>query len=293
MDFRLINIIPDKEKLEQASIEVVPSSLEAISSISLLQKESEIDKIKIVKTNRYIEMYEYMFSPNRNQIKNKIKNFSVNPEVLQSSNKRAVSTVEEIIRGNFINWSSKHMVLTFRNENKFDITSFNECDKRRVKFVTKLKKYLNGSYLKYICVPELQERGVVHYHFVIDMKFVEQKKLEELWKWGIVFIKRNRSATYLSKDLAKYVSKTIRNVRTKGCRRYYCSNNVVRPQLFIKDDAKRLVQTFRGNIEKVVSITRFPSTWLGEIKKTCFYLKRNVKPRVLGRYTNNDYYAYY
>jgi hypothetical protein len=82
-----------------------------------------------------------------------------------------------------------------------------------------------------------------------DIPYLDKLILDKIWPYGfctISAVKRTGSAgQYMAKEfikqLASYVSKDIKEGSTKGFRRYYCSNSVLRPDVFYSTDARRLV----------------------------------------------------
>ena len=75
------------------------------------------------------------------------------------------------------------------------------------RFLHKLKRYLNKKDLKYVCVRELQRRGVFHYHLVLlDVIFIPFADLDKMWSFGYVWLSSatgKKAVTYL----LKYVDK--------------------------------------------------------------------------------------
>lgn len=106
----------------------------------------------------------------------------------------------------------KFLTLTFK-ENKTDLESANlEC----TKFIKRLSYHaykINKNVIKYISVPELQERGAWHYHIILfNMKYVPWTNLIKIWGLGGVYInalKKGLDGTTVAKYVTKYISKGI------------------------------------------------------------------------------------
>jgi hypothetical protein len=92
---------------------------------------------------------------------------------------------------------------------------------------------LNGrkdAYLKYVAVPEWQERGAVHYHVALfNMPFVEHKVLTETWGQGFLWLTRTDRTRSVGRYMTKYMTKGFNDVRLKGHKRYMPSVGLQRP----------------------------------------------------------------
>ena len=76
------------------------------------------------------------------------------------------------------------------------------------RFVHRLKRYLNKKDLKYVCLRELQRRGVFHYHLVLlDVLFIPFADLDKMWSLGYVWLS-SRSGKDAVGYLLKYLYKT-------------------------------------------------------------------------------------
>lgn len=75
------------------------------------------------------------------------------------------------------------------------------------KFVKKLKRYLKCNQLDYICVREVQKRGVFHYHMVLfNFNFIDFNVVSAMWKLGFVWLSWASGREAVAYIL-KYVSK--------------------------------------------------------------------------------------
>lgn len=111
----------------------------------------------------------------------------------------------------------KFMTLTFKDE----ITDIKEANKKFTDFLKRLSYNLFGirkNVIKYLAVPELQDRGVWHFHVILfNCPYVLQKDLEKVWGHGYVFInalkrkdgKRDIDGVYVAQYITKYLTKEI------------------------------------------------------------------------------------
>jgi hypothetical protein len=107
---------------------------------------------------------------------------------------------------------TKFITITFR-ENKQDLE---EANKEITKYLKRLSYYLydiNKNVIKYIAVPELQQRGAWHYHIILfNMPYIPHHVLFEKWGQGGVYInalKPNSNGVEVAKYVTKYISKGL------------------------------------------------------------------------------------
>jgi len=106
-------------------------------------------------------------------------------------------------------------------------------------------KYTYGKDFKYICVPEFQKRGAVHFHSLFwglpsEILLPERQRgyrqnfsptLSKIWGHGFVFLKETDGNDKLSSYLAKYMAKAFTDPRLKHQKAYASSRNVKRPYI--------------------------------------------------------------
>lgn len=245
---------------------------------------SNFDEIKhkAVVTGHYLETYEFQTSITRKKINKGIRTF--NPDNVRKGNVRAISTIKSIITGNFYSKNTKFVVLTFNNENKFNTENLKVCNVRKQIFVKKMQK-IYGDF-KYLIIPEYQKRGVVHYHLICSLPYVNKEELEKLWGHGFCKIQyvKNRFtiSTYLTKQVKKllyYLSKNIKDVTYKGYRRYYCSNSVAKPEKFYNKDADKLVSFCLNRKHEFVEQREYHIEFIGYVTYRAYYIKKKVTLR--------------
>lgn len=100
---------------------------------------------------------------------------------------------------------AKFITLTFDNSNNFDITSLPTCHSYYVKFLKRLKRSVGVFH--YICVPERQKRGAIHYHMIVDLPYIQKEHLSHIWSHGFVDIRLIDDPVRRAAYLAKYLTK--------------------------------------------------------------------------------------
>jgi hypothetical protein len=139
----------------------------------------------------------------------------------------------------------KFWTLTFAE----NVTDLEEANKEFTKFNKRLSYSLYGVHknvLKYICIPEFQKRGAVHFHVLyFNMPYVEQKKLQAIWGNGWAWVESVSKKGDIE-DFAIYVAKYISKENSKGednydlykekemlnSKRYSCSRGLNRPEVY-------------------------------------------------------------
>lgn len=129
------------------------------------------------------------------------------------------------------------ITLTFA-ENLTDIDYANKKFDIWRTYIKRLKKDFS-----YVCVPEYQKRGAVHYHLLTNLDIdknpdiiIPQKKDNKIlknrydvkgWSYGFARVDRLKDINVIS-YLSKYMTKDCDN-RLYGHRRYLNSNNLIKP----------------------------------------------------------------
>lgn len=102
----------------------------------------------------------------------------------------------------------KFVTLTIKNPTYVSPEIANPAFKN---FIDKLRKGHDRK-LKYIATIELQERGVVHYHLLMQMKFLPFQQMLKKWEIGGAWIKKIPENTpTISQYMSKYIGKDITN----------------------------------------------------------------------------------
>lgn len=160
--------------------------------------------------------------------------------------KRARSRLLDLIACNIgkhlderkIKQKTKFLTLTMKNDWK-DLRSANRELTKFFKRLSYITYRTRKNVLKYVAVPELQKRGVWHFHIVIfNMKYVPFEKILKLWRLGGVYINavKGGSRGTVAKYISKYLSKNLQDkymvykkYNLLNMKRYSCSRGLARP----------------------------------------------------------------
>lgn len=187
--------------------------------------------------------------------------------ILKKNIQRAKVEFQKIVKCNESKFKT-FITLTIA-DNMSDIESANELFRIwRTKVQSVLKKQKKE--FSYVCVPEFQKRGAVHYHLltnldyenseiIIPQKEFTEKQLAEMseeqrnkckdakyWKYGFSNVFKVSDIGNAAAYISKYITKDI-DSRLWGKRRYHCSQNLKRPSCLYID--KQTVEGFKYLLE--------------------------------------------
>lgn len=114
------------------------------------------------------------------------------------------------------------VTLTFADE----VYEYEDARREFREFLRRVRRYL-GRPFRYIAVPELQKRGVWHWHVVV-VDDIHQNIWAKLWGRGYVWVERFIGGIKrLSNYLTKYLTKELGAWLPKGVSRYLSSRGLV------------------------------------------------------------------
>lgn len=121
-----------------------------------------------------------------------------------------------------------HLVLTYR-ENMQDV---DKADNHFKKFIYELRNIYPG--LKYLATRELQNRGAIHYHVLINQR-LDHKKAHETWGHGFIKLIQHsnkvQSIMYVLKYIGKEVGETIMITSNGHTKKAYLSSQGLKREL--------------------------------------------------------------
>lgn len=175
--------------------------------------------------------------------------------------KRAKSVVYDLCRSNEFFW---FFTLTF--DSSIDSYDYEQCVYQLKRFT----KWLGKCGVRYIFVPEQHESGRYHFHGLVGAfpvsgslqlrQAYNSKTGKPFWgvwniesyKFGFSTCSVIRYPDKVSSYLTKYLTKDM--VVPKGCKRYWCSSGLLRPQEYKVDlDIDERSLMFDADFSKVVT----------------------------------------
>lgn len=137
------------------------------------------------------------------------------PRTIQSLS-RAKKQIRRLVNSN--PGMNKFLTLTFAE----NVTDLKQANYEFKKFKQKLERHTK-SRIKYLCVPEFQRRGAVHYHLMLEMPFIPWQKLSAIWGHGRIQIEEIRDKHKTGSYISKYITKDKTDLRYFGRKIFFYS----------------------------------------------------------------------
>jgi hypothetical protein len=198
---------------------------------------------KIVISGSLLEVFDYekplVIENGVKNNPNKGESSIRNSEYKARSIHKAQTTIKRLVQSNF-NSEAKFLTLTFNNDCDFDITSIDECDVKFRLFIRSLnRRYPN---LEYTAVREFQKRGAIHYHLIVNLPYILNDELAEIWGHGFIKIRKVSNVFGIGFYLSKYLKKEFADPRFKGKKAYITSRNLKKPLVYYGDEARSILE---------------------------------------------------
>lgn len=239
---------------------------------------------KLVRSGNLIEIYDYSKDlPERREGKREVgPKRSVSASRRIDNAKRLKKSFIRLVRANLDgNGRPVFLTLTMAEVARIDdaygiFTEFGQRFRRRY-----------GSHIRYIAVPEFQERGAVHFHVLVwglseEVIYAETPKsvsieglvsvergsrqLQHLWGYGYVDCLLTDGSPKLAFYVAKYMHKALLDERLRGQKSYSCSRNCLRPlSLATKTSVAFALDAWGVKLSTAVPLLEknFDTYWLG------------------------------
>ena len=224
------------------------SALLLDSSLITDANKKELYNIKLVNCNDYIQLYyqeskRIIIKEKKDYDELKLKktndlNYDDNKKYKEIETKNIIRSkleCQRLAKCNIKEWKT-FITLTFA-DNIQDITFAN---KKLRSFCKSIKRVFQD--FKYLCIPEFQKRGAVHYHLLTNIDLEDTKLIYrqennkkffhiKYWNEGFTSVEnlkddKKKIIGYIS----KYMTKDIDN-RLFGRRRYFYSQNINKPKI--------------------------------------------------------------
>jgi hypothetical protein len=207
----------------------------------------KISNNRLISTGKYIEHFSYkrpfafaFKRPNAGKpvdtpVRTEEDIATLKKIYVEQSTQRAKSKLRRLIQGNIQShprYKPVFLTLTFRE----NITELKIANKKFTHFIKRLNRKVKHN-IKYVAVPEFQERGAVHYHMLIlNLPYIGGRYLEEnIWKNGKTDIKLCYRTKGIYHYITKYLTKSFADPRCKGAKRYF--HSLDHPIITIRNNA--------------------------------------------------------
>jgi len=148
-------------------------------------------------------------------------------------------------------------------------------------FFVRLRRHYRREF-RYIFVPEWQKRGAVHFHILIWGLHEEEIKIEQevrtiqrLWGLGFVDCITTDGHPKLAGYLAKYMQKSMLDIRLRGKRAFGASRNILRPMHAGSHSMLEYLPEIVGVDNSPLQVRTFKTDWLGNCHYQQFKLSSN------------------
>lgn len=180
---------------------------------------------------------------------------------------RARRDLRRLVNTNIKDYS-KFITLTFAD----NIQDFEVANYEFKKFRQRLERYLKRK-IEYVCVPEFQKRGAIHFHVVMfNVPYIKHKDLSDLWSNGFVRINRIDSVDNVGAYICKYMSKDFdTDERLKGKKCYFTSRKLDKP---VEIKEKELIENLANSLPADSLV--YENTFDNDFNKTR-YKQYNIK----------------
>ncbi|OGF63110.1 hypothetical protein A2662_02380 [Candidatus Giovannonibacteria bacterium RIFCSPHIGHO2_01_FULL_45_33] len=206
-----------------------------------------------------------------------------------SSVARSKASVRRIVYANAWAWKDKNgyiippkfFTLTFK-ENIQDLKTANRFLSEYIQKLNYRFKPILAQPLKYVCVPEFQQRGAIHYHIVLfNFPFMDHvfKKLRDAWGGDRIHLKtiqRKSDVHDVTFYVSKYITKQAIDGRFWGQKRYFASRDIKKSVILKDDIAIEMVCQVIQPYERYKTVYNVP--YCGDVRYWSYYLgeKRNI-----------------
>lgn len=146
---------------------------------------------------------------------------------------RAKKKIRELCNENY-DILTKFLTLTFAGN--FTEDRINDANKILSKFLKRLA-YKYKIKVEYLCVPELQKNGKIHFHLLCNLPYIDIVELESIWQYGIVHITKIDDIRNLGAYLSSYIDKDFGKC-FQGRKHFFKSKGVVYPTSIKLDSEK-------------------------------------------------------
>jgi len=151
-----------------------------------------------------------------------------------NTNQRRRDKIRRLACCNFNVKYAKFLTLTFAE----NMTDIKECNVLFKNFIKRLKYNYSLKSIKYLAVIEFQKRGAVHYHVLLDIPYIPQEELQEVWGNGFVYINAITHVDNIGAYVLKYITKDNNDSRLMGQKAYLTSRNLIKPSEIVNHDLK-------------------------------------------------------
>lgn len=164
---------------------------------------------------------------------------------------RAQRKIKRLVNANAFVFGYYPIFVTYTfADNVQDVVFANRIFKEHMR---DLRRRIVGRKLRYVCVPETQKRGAIHYHVVFfDLPFIVGIKqiFASSWGHGWVQIKPVKHVRNIGAYVSKYFGKQWASDRKPKTKNYFSSVNLLQPEVYRSLDIMQKVSIIKKEHEQ-------------------------------------------
>jgi hypothetical protein len=179
-----------------------------------------------------------------------------------------------------------------RDRTAIDIRDVDQTNKDFKKFIQRLRDYVESigydRNFKYLAVIEFQDEnraGVVHYHMIADIPYIENEKLRDVWGQGWVRINKIDHCDNVGAYVVKYMVEDMNDPRLRRRKAYLVGKGMEKSEVIQGEVAHvELLRMEKESKKNKVYENSYPSEYCGTITFTEYNLDRDGSKDRPGRY---------
>ena len=193
-------------------------------------------------------------------------------EIRKKTAYRRRNTFRRRVLANFTGKKSKFYTFTFED----DIRDIHVANKYWSEFVRRMRDEFGK--FQYATVIEFQDKnrnGVVHYHMIANLPYIDFNELTKLWGNGHVYVKSIKHVDNVGAYMIKYMCKDLDDKRLDGKKAYMCSQGLEKEKVYRGHNAELLLQAMELDQKKAVFTNSYESEYNGMVNYREYNLKRS------------------
>jgi len=223
----------------------------------------KIIKQRVISFGKYAQLIVFYKPVYVHHVEDRIYIKTKNAEKRDDSLSRTRSILYQRIHANIRehgNYKVIFLTLTI-SENLSDLKQANYLFSSFIKRLS----YYSEKKLKYIAIPEFQERGAVHYHVMFfNLPFIHYETLQDIWGHGYIRVELGRNIKNIAAYMTKYLSKDILDQRLRGHRILLTSKGLKKSTVYDNEEIAIFNQHYI--IKKQESLIRTPEKKITLVK---------------------------
>ncbi len=255
----------------------------------------------IVETFQYAHPIGYQLEADKKQRPHYVRRALDQQEISPSSLSRTRQKVIRTINANCHMWYNyenqpiKPQFITYTFAK--NTTNLSEANPLFTNYIKRLNYHefeSKQSIVKYISVPEFQERGAVHYHTVFfNLRPINQRHefktgyFASFWEHGYIKVKKIAEIPNIGIYMTKYMTKGATDRRLVGRKKYFATRGLHKPVIITHENLAREMNDFLCSLKPINAyITKPREDDLYQIDNPTFCATYHLNPIELQSFKN-------